>query len=571
VTATANPAATAAPRPIDDAPVHVNPRARFEIFGAVMLVLFLAALDQTIVGPALPRILTDLGGNELYTWVVTVYLLTSTVTGPLYGKLSDQFGRRPMLTIGISIFLLGSLLSGLSQASWQLILFRGLQGLGAGALFPISLAVIGDLFSPRERGRYQGFFGAVFAVAMIVGPLLGGFLTDNFGWHWIFFVNLPIGVVAVAVIYRLMPKISHPERVISIDYLGAAAFTAAIVPLMLGLTNKQTRDWADPLVGGLLLVALLLLGVFVWIESRAKDPILHLGLFKNRSFTASVLATGLVSFGFFGGIIFLPRWFQFVAGSSSTESGLQILPMMAGLMVGSIGSGQIVSRTGRYKWLVAAAMVVAGIGILLLTQLRADTPITTVWIWLAIMGLGIGPSMAVFTIIVQNAVPFREMGVATSALTFFRQIGGSIGLAIAGTVFGSSLAAEIPGQLSAAGVPQQIVDRIPSGTFTGDEITNVGVDLGQQILSQAPAQARPILGPIIPNIVEGIHQAFSLAISYALWFGVAASVVAALIVIFGLPELPLRHHVGEAAPAAQPEQPGGQPKTDSPAGVGAFD
>jgi EmrB/QacA subfamily drug resistance transporter len=562
VTATAAPAA----RPIDDAPVHVNPRARFEIFGAVMLVLFLAALDQTIVGPALPRILTDLGGNELYTWVVTVYLLTSTVTGPLYGKLSDQFGRRPMLTIGISIFLLGSLLSGLSQASWQLILFRGLQGLGAGALFPISLAVIGDLFSPRERGRYQGFFGAVFAVAMIVGPLLGGFLTDNFGWHWIFFVNLPIGVVAVAVIYRLMPKISHPVRVISIDYVGAAAFTAAIVPLMLGLTNKQTRDWTDPLVGGLLLVALLLLGVFVWIESRAKDPILHLGLFKNRSFTASVLTTGLISFGFFGGIVFLPRWFQFVAGSSSTESGLQILPMMAGLMVGSIGSGQIVSRTGRYKWLVAAAMVIAGIGILLLTQLRADTPITTVWIWLAIMGLGIGPSMAVFTIIVQNAVPFREMGVATSALTFFRQIGGSIGLAIAGTVFGSSLASEIPGQLTAAGVPQQIVDRIPSGTFTGGEITNVGVDLGQQILSRAPAEARPVLAPIIPNIVEGIHQAFSLAISYALWFGVAAAAVAAVITIVLLPELPLRHHVGEAA-APVP----GQPKTDRPAGVGAFD
>jgi EmrB/QacA subfamily drug resistance transporter len=568
VTASAIPAAA---RPIDDAPVHVDPRARFQIFGAVLLALFLAALDQTIVSTALPNILTDLRGNDLYTWVVTVYLLTSTVTGPLYGKLSDQFGRRPMLMIGIGLFLFGSLLSGLSQTMWQLILFRGIQGLGAGALFPISLAVIGDLFSPRERGRYQGLFGGVFAVAMLVGPFLGGFLTDNISWHWIFFVNLPVGAVALAVIWRLLPKVSHPERVLSIDYLGAAVFTGAIVPIMLGLTNKQTADWTDPAVGGLILLGAVMLGVFGWIETRAKDPILHLGLFKNRTFTVSVLATGLVSFGFFGGIIFIPRWFQFVAGSSATESGYQILPMMAGLMVGSIGSGQIVSRTGRYKWLVAAAMVIAGIGILLLTQLRADTSVTTLWIWLAIMGLGIGPSMAVFTIIVQNAVPFRDMGVATSALTFFRQIGGSIGLAIAGTVFGSSLAAEIPKQLSAAGVDRQIVDNIPSGTFTGGEITNVGVDLGQQILGQTPEAFRSRIEPIIPNIVDGIHQAFSLAISYALWFGVAASVVAAVIVTFGLPELPLRHHVGEAAPAAQPEQPGGQSKADRPAGVGAFD
>jgi EmrB/QacA subfamily drug resistance transporter len=558
-------AAAARPAPIDDAPVHVNPRARFEIFGAVLLALFLAALDQTIVGTALPRILTDLSGNELYTWVVTVYLLTSTVSGPLYGKLSDQFGRRPMLMIGIGVFLFGSLLSGLSQTMWQLIVFRGIQGLGAGALFPISLAVIGDLFSPRERGRYQGLFGGVFAVAMLVGPFLGGFLTDNISWHWIFFVNLPVGAVALAVIWRLLPKVSHPERVMSIDYLGAAVFTAAIVPIMLGLTNKQTGNWTDPLVGGLIAAGVAMLGLFVWVESRAKDPILHLGLFTNRTFTASVLATGLVSFGFFGGIVFIPRWFQFVAGSSATESGYQILPMMAGLMVGSIGSGQIVSRTGRYKWLVAAAMVIAGIGILLMTQLHADTSIETVWLWLAIMGLGIGPSMAVFTIIVQNAVPFREMGVATSALTFFRQIGGSIGLAIAGTVFGSTLVSEIPTQMTAAGVPQQIVDNIPQGAFSGSQVTNVGVDLGHQILSQAPAQLRPMLEPIVPNIVDGIHQAFSVAVASSLWFGVIAAAIAAVIITTLLPELPLRHHVGETAPVGQSGRPEG------PAPIAAFD
>ena len=242
------------PSPLDDAPVHVDRRTKFEILFAVMLGLFLSALDQTIVATALPKILTDLSGNDLYTWVVTVYLLTSTVTGPLYGKLSDLFGRRPMLMLGIGLFLVGSLLSGLSQEMWQLILFRGIQGLGAGALFPISLAVIGDLFSPRERGRYQGLFGAVFGVSMLIGPGLGGFLADQVSWHWVFFVNLPIGLLALFVIWRLMPHIRHPERAISIDYVGAAVFTAAVVPLLLGLTNKQTADWTDPSVGGLLLL-----------------------------------------------------------------------------------------------------------------------------------------------------------------------------------------------------------------------------------------------------------------------------------------------------------------------------
>jgi EmrB/QacA subfamily drug resistance transporter len=547
----ANPVAPSA-APIDGAPVHVDRRARFEILGAVLMALFLAALDQTIVGTAMPRILSDLHGTELYTWVVTVYLLTSTVTGPLYGKLSDQFGRRPMLMIGIGLFLFGSLLSGLSQSMWQLILFRGIQGLGAGALFPISLAVIGDLFSPRERGRYQGLFGGVFAIAMLVGPFLGGFLTDNVGWHWIFFVNLPVGFVALAVIWRLLPSITHPERVISIDYAGAAVFTAAVVPILLGLTNKQTSDWTSPAVGGLILLGIALLGLFVWVETRAKDPILYLSLFRNRTFTASVLATGLIAFGFFGGIVFIPLWFQAVLGSSATESGYQILPMMAGLMVGSIGSGQIVSRTGRYKWLVAGAMVIAGIGILLMTQLDATTSVETVWIWLAIMGLGIGPSMAVFTIIVQNAVPFREMGVATSALTFFRQIGGSIGLAIAGTVFGSSVVGGLVPQLTRAGVPQPVADQVQQHLTQG-QLTSVGLDLSKDLASQLPPPTRAIIEPILPNILAGIHEAFSLAIANAMWFGVGAGLLAAVTTIFLLPELPLRQHVGESPAAGKGE------------------
>ena len=248
---------------------------------------------------------------------------------------------------------------------WQLILFRGIQGLGAGAIFPIALAVIGDLFSPRERGKYQGLFGGVFALSSIIGPALGGFLTDTISWHWVFLVNLPLGIVALVVLWRLLPPVRHPEAVRSIDYLGAAVFTAALVPLLIGLTNKQFGEWTDPQVGGLIAVGLLLSAVFVWVESRAAEPILPLELFRNRTVTGSIIATFLITFGFFGAIIFLPRWFQFVLGSSATESGYQMLPLMVGVIGSSIGSGLIVARTGRYKWMTVGAMAISVIGLFL--------------------------------------------------------------------------------------------------------------------------------------------------------------------------------------------------------------
>ena len=520
----------------------VSQRARMEILAAVMLTLFLSALDQTIVGTALPRIVTDLGGNQFYVWAVTVYLLTSTITGPMYGKLSDQFGRRPLMMIGVGLFLVGSVLCSLSAEMWHLIAFRGLQGLGAGAIFPISLAIIGDLFSPRERGRYQGLFGAVFGISMIIGPALGGFLTDSISWHWIFLVNVPIGLAALVVLWRLLPHTAHPERTRSIDYLGAAVFSAAIVPFLIGLTNKQTGEWTDPEVGGLIVVGVVLAAVFVWVEARAAEPIVPLSLFRNRVVASSLAATGLITFGFFGGIIFIPRWFQFVLGSSATVSGYQMLPMMVGVIGGSIGAGQLVSRTGRYKRLIGGATVLSSFGLLLLTSLQADTSITWLWVGMFIAGLGIGPSMAVFTIIVQSAVAPAMLGAATSTLTFFRQVGGSIGLALSGTIFGSSLVSGLPDQLRSAGVPQPIVDGFAArgAEALGSETTGVGVDLGAQILAGVPEQARPQVEPVIPAIIEGIHQAFSLAIGNALWLGVAASVVAALILIVALPEISLR-------------------------------
>ena len=545
---------------IDAAPVHVDQRARIEILIAIMLTLFLSALDQTIVGTALPTIVTDLSGNQLYVWVVTVYLLAATVSGPIYAKLSDLFGRRPMIMIGVSLFLLGSLLCGFSQEMWQLILFRGIQGLGAGAIFPISLAIIGDLFSPRERGKYQGLFGAMFAVASIIGPALGGFLTDTISWHWVFFVNLPLGLFALFVLWRLLPSVRHPEAVRSIDYAGAVVFAAAIVPFLIGLTNKQTGDWTDPLVGGLILLGVFLGAAFVWIESRAAEPIIPLSLFRNRTVAASIAATMLVTFGFFGAIIFLPRWFQFVQGSSATISGYQMLPLMAGVLGSSIGSGFIVSKTGRYKWMTVGAMLFSSIGIYFMTTITAQTPIPLVWLWMFITGVGIGPSFAVFTIIVQSAVPVKMLGAATGSLTFFRQVGGSIGLAIAGTLFGSTFIAEVPRQLAARGVPQPIIDGFSrnSGDLQG-QVTGVGVDLGQQILSSLPAAAQAAVEPFIGQIVTAIHEAFSLAVANAMWLALVGALGAAVIVAIAIPELTLRRTVGEEAEGEEAERAEGRP------------
>lgn len=542
----------------DDPALGLSRRAKLEILGAVLLALFLGALDQTIVGTALPRIVTDLGGNELYNWVVTIYLLTSTITVPFYGKLSDLYGRRPLMMIGVGIFLLGSALSGLAQDMTQLILFRGVQGIGAGALFPISLAVIGDLFTPQERGKYQGLFGAVFGLSSLVGPALGGFITDTVGWHWIFYVNIPIGIVSLVVLARLLPTVKRPDASRDIDYPGAAVFTVAISALLLGLSNKaftdpatgRLHDWTDPVVGGLILVGVALSLVFLFIESRAKEPIVPLDLWRLRTYSASIVSTLLVSFGFFGAIIFLPRWFQFVAGSSATESGYQTLPLLAGLILSSIVGGFIVSRSGRYKVVILAGLALMAVGIYLMTNLHADTDLPVLWAWMFITGLGIGPTLSVFTIVIQNAVPFRQLGVATSNLTFFRQIGGSIGLAITGTVFGTALTTEIPRQMAEGGVPQQLVDQFANaGTGAIDDLVGVGTDLGAQILAAIPEQFRPLVEPFIEAIVRAIHEGFTLAVTQAFWVGVGAT-IAAFVVALAIREIPLRAHHGDHAPIA---------------------
>jgi EmrB/QacA subfamily drug resistance transporter len=519
-------------------------RQKALIMVAIMLGLFLAALDQTIVGTALPRIVTDLSGNNLYTWVVTVYLLSSTVTVPIYGKLSDVYGRRPLLLIGVSLFLIGSALSGLSQSMGELIIFRGIQGLGAGAIFPIALAVIGDLFSPAERGRYQGLFGAVFGLSFIIGPFLGGFLTDNLSWHWIFYVNLPIGIAALAVIASQLPNTGNVRgvRVRDLDYLGILVFTGAAILLLLGLTNKGLTDssgqlysWLSPSVLIFMVAALALTLGFVVAEHYAKEPIIPLDLFRNRSYTTINIATFFVAFGFFSAIIFLPRFFQAVEGLSATASGYRTWPLMLGLILSSTLSGILVSRSGRYKLMLILSMATLTLGMFLMTHLEIVTGYWTLSLWMLIAGLGVGPSFSVTTVAMQNAVPIRRIGVATSNLTFFRQIGGSVGLAIAGTIFASTFASQLPVKLTDAGVPSAVVSHFAQGSGAAtNSLTGVG-NLTSQLSAQLPAAARPL----IPHIASGIQVDLATSIAGLMWLGAAASLVAMLVMLL-MPELPLR-------------------------------
>jgi EmrB/QacA subfamily drug resistance transporter len=516
------------------AAIEVNSRARFEILGAIMLALFLGALDQTIVGPVLPRISTELNGSSLYVWVVTSYLVTSTAAIPVYGKLSDYFGRKPMLLIGIVLFLIGSVLSGLSQTMVELVFLRGVQGLGAGALFPISLAVIGDLFTPAERGKYQGLLGGVFGVAFLIGPFLGGVLTDNLSWHWIFFVNVPVGLVSLYLIGRLLPMVHPKDAHLTLDILGVLTFVGALVPVLIALTLAETSSWVDPSVLTWFAVGSVFLVVFIGVEARAKDPMIPLDLFRNRTFAVSAVATFFAVFGFSILIIFLPLWFQIVQGASTTASGYLLFPFLFGLIFSSVAAGQIVSRTGRYKILLAVGLVLMGLGVGLFWFLRGDTPLPMMWSWMLIAGLGVGPTMAIFTLIVQNDVPFERLGTATSDLTLMRQIGTSVGLTVAFTLFRNNLTWDsIRSAIVSAGAPAAQVPVVAPAAFDPNQLTSVGGSVADAF-AQLPAQLRE-------PFATGFYQAFSEAIAHSVWIGVLAAAVS-FVAVLALKEKPLRAH-----------------------------
>jgi EmrB/QacA subfamily drug resistance transporter len=535
------------PDQIEHPTIDLPTREKLIVMVAVLLGLFLGALDQTIVGVALPRIVSDLKGSDLYTWVVTAYLLTSTITVPIYGKLGDVFGRQRMLIVGIVIFLAGSALSGLSQSMGELIVFRALQGCGAGALFPIALAVVGDLFTPRERGRYQGLFGAVFGLSFIVGPMLGGVITDDISWHWIFYVNVPVGIVALYAISTRLPNLkTTAARLRDLDFSGIAIFTVGVVPILIGLTFKGLTDasgslygWTAWQVGGLILVGLALMAAFIVNEARVRQPIIPLDLFSTRTLAFTNVAVFMVASCMFAAVIFIPLYYQVVRGVSATASGYSMWPLLLGLIITSVGAGFYLTRTGRYKVLLLVGLGVLIVGSFLLTHLSPATATPTLWLWLALTGLGIGPSMSVFTVVIQNAAPKERLGTATSTLTFLRQVGGVVGLAIAGTVFSQGLSTQMPKQLSAAHLPSQLTAHFSgTGTFSENNIASVG-NLGQTILQAVPAAARAEVRPFLPQIVGALHNAMSLALGGVFWVAVVGAVLGFLATLV-IRELPLR-------------------------------
>ncbi|MFF9115932.1 DHA2 family efflux MFS transporter permease subunit [Streptomyces massasporeus] len=407
--------------------------------GALLLGMLLAALDQTIVSTALPTIVSDLGGLDHLSWVVTAYLLAATAATPLWGKLGDQYGRKRLFQTAIVIFLIGSALCGAAQDMAQLIAFRALQGLGGGGLIVLSMAIVGDLVPPRERGRYQGLFGAVFGATSVLGPLLGGLLTQHLSWRWVFYVNLPVGVVALAVIATVLHIPRTAQRHV-IDYLGtfliAAVATCLVLVASLGGTTWAWGSWQ---IVGLAVLGVLLAVAFVAVERRAAEPVLPLKLFRVRTFTLAALISFVVGFAMFGAMTYLPTFLQVVQGISPTMSGVHMLPMVLGLLLASTASGQIVSRTGRWKVFPIAGTGITTLGLLLLHQLDEHSSTAELSGFFFVFGLGLGLVMQVLVLIVQNAVPYEDLGVATSGATFFRSIGASFGVAVFGTIFAGRL------------------------------------------------------------------------------------------------------------------------------------
>ncbi|MDO8491175.1 MAG: MDR family MFS transporter [Dehalococcoidia bacterium] len=515
----------------------------------VMLAMFLSSLDQTIVSTAMPTIITDLGGFTQYTWVTTAYLITSTIALPITGKLTDMYGRKYFYVVGIVIFTLGSLLCGLSQSMTQIIIFRGFQGIGAGIMMANAFTVIGDLFPPAERGKFQGIISAVFGVSSVIGPPLGGLITDGLSWHWIFFVNVPLGIIVVLLFLFYFPHFRPDVQKHRVDYPGMTALVLAVVPLMLALTwGGVEYPWGSIQIIGLFAFSAVMALAFLIIESVAKEPIIPLSLFRNQIVSVSELVVFLTGFVMFGTIIFIPLFFQGVLGLSATTSGSFLTPMMLGLVFGSFVSGQMLSRTGgRYRMLGAGGLVITAIGVFLLSRMTVDSSYAAAVMYIVVGGFGLGITLPLYIITVQNAVPYSMLGVATSSTAFFRTLGGSVGLAVFGSIMNNRFAVEFM-----RGLPPAITNNVPAAqldTLSHNPQALLSADAQSQLkglLGNPGPQGAALFDQVLQALRHGLQSALSQVFLIAL-----VVLLVSLVIHLLIKEIPLRKQHAGGDPAVE--------------------
>jgi EmrB/QacA subfamily drug resistance transporter len=509
-------------------------------FAGVMLAMFLGSLDQTVVGTAMPRIISDLGGFSKYTWVTTAYIITSAVTVPITGKLTDIYGRKFFYIGGLVIFILGSVLCGLSQTMSQIIVFRGLQGIGAGIMMANAFTVIGDLFPPAVRGKYQGLMSAVFGISAIVGPTLGGYVTDTLSWHWVFFINVPLGLAVILLFIFFFPNFRPDNLKHSIDYPGVVLLILTVVPTMLALSwGGVEYAWGSPQIFGMFVLSVVALAIFLFVERRSKEPIIPLSLFRNRIVAVSEVLIFLTSSGMFGCITFIPLFFQGVLGATATASGNFIMPMMLGNVFGSFTSGQVLSRAGgHYRIQGAIGVAIMAAGMALLSQMTIETTSAVAIRNMIITGFGLGITLPLYTIAVQNAVPYNMLGTATSSTAFFRSVGGSVGLAVFGSIMNNRFAAELGAKLPSSiksMIPPQQLDALmhnPQALMSPDAQSQLQGMFGQ-IGQQGSA--------LFQQVMQALRQSLDVAISHVFLYGLFV-IVLAFIVNFFIKEIPLRTH-----------------------------